>query len=113
MLNTIIALVGLAAALISAGAAVYAVRQVSRLRRSDEWRALEGGVNSITSKQGLLEQRVDTLEAAVSHLPTRADIARVEGAIATVRSEVHDAKKGVDRIEELLLRDALRPGARS
>ncbi len=112
MFNTVIVLVSLAAALVSAGAAVYAVRQVSRLRRSDEWRAVLSDIDKGKSNAKLLEQRVDSLEDDVGRLPTAADIARLGGAIERVESEVRGAAQGVDRIEGLLMKHAFELGAR-
>ncbi len=112
MFDTIVIILSLAAAIVSAGAAVYAVWQVSRLRRSDEWRAVLSDIAKANNAANLLEQRVGAIEGDLSKLPTNADIARVEGAIRAVRGEVHDAKNGVDRIEKLLMERALGPGNR-
>jgi hypothetical protein len=49
----------------------------------------------------------DALENAV----TKADLAKLEGAVNGARDAAKDAKKGVDRIEELLMRRALHPGS--
>jgi hypothetical protein len=96
---------------LSAGAGLYAVWQAGRWRRSDEWKVHQKAVSDISEKSKLLEQRVCALEGDVRKLPTAADIARVEGAIGRVESEVQSAAAGVDRIEGLLLKHALESGA--
>ncbi|HUO23688.1 MAG TPA: hypothetical protein VMU59_14320 [Caulobacteraceae bacterium] len=44
---------------------------------------------------------------AIKHSASRADVARVEGSVKELGQVVGDAKAGIDRIENILIRQAL------
>lgn len=48
-------------------------------------------------------------DGALAQVATRTDVARIEGAIKNVESQVEDAAGGVDRIEGMLIHRALNP----
>jgi hypothetical protein len=50
-----------------------------------------------------VEGRLDGLEKTVAQLPTKADLARVEGEIRSVAGTAEATKAGVDRLEGYFL----------
>lgn len=113
-----------ASAIVSAGCAVFVAVRARRWRETDEWKALvgqvgglSGGVNALeaairgrvtTDQLTEVKGRVSALENEVADLPTKADVARVEGGLSRVESIVIGAARSVDRIEGLLMRQALK-----
>lgn len=49
------------------------------------------------------EVRLDDVEGDVDNLPTKADLARVEGEVKGAHREAAAAAKGVERIEHMLM----------
>lgn len=88
------------AAIAAAGAAVFTAWRAERWRKSEDWQAMRNRVDKH-------ETRLALVERDLSKIPTKEDLARLEGELSTVAAGVAAANAGVDRIEGLLLKRAL------
>ncbi|MDB5432409.1 MAG: hypothetical protein JWP35_3525 [Caulobacter sp.] len=74
---------------------------VAKLEKADK--SLEGDVAAVETRTTRIEGRMDNVEKDILDLPTKADIARVEGQVKSVGDAVAGAADGVKRLEGYFL----------
>lgn len=102
-LPDILQLVSVGCAIIAAGCAVLAARRAGRWRDSDAAQALLRRIEKVEGRSDLHEQRLNAIEEEIDALPTKADIARVEGAIERTCAIADRTEGAVIRLQEFLM----------
>lgn len=74
---------------------------VAALRQSDA--ATDLALDGVESRVTRVEGAIDTLRGDLAELPTKADLARVEGEIKVVGQAVDAAANGIGRLEGYFL----------
>ena len=64
---------------------------------------IDAAVNPLKLQLAALSSRVDEVEADVDGLPSKADLARVEGEVQAINREVRIANAGIERLEGYFL----------
>ncbi|WP_374569672.1 DUF2730 family protein [Phenylobacterium sp.] len=95
--------IGMTPAIVAAACALFVAWRNGKWRETDEAKALIKRMGEVEGRVDKVEGRVGTLEDDISDLPTKADIARLEGELKTVGNDVRAANAGIDRIEGFFL----------
>ena len=95
-------------AVLSAGCALFVAVRGGRWRESDDQKKAREDhldrTDSCESRLDKLEPRVASIEESVKALPTKADIARLEGMVEAVDRTCEAALEGVKRIESFMMK---------
>lgn len=97
--------------------AAWACWSLRQLAISEVRKIVDASVASLSAKDATIadevddhgdrilkvEGRIDTLDKVVAGLPTKADLARVEGEVRAVGVDAAATKAGVDRLEGYFL----------
>lgn len=87
----------MACAAMSAACAVFVAMRAGKWRETDEAKAL-------IKRVGEVETRVKACEIHMEDLPTRADIAKLQGELHAVREIGTRTERAVERIEGFMMR---------
>lgn len=89
---------------------VWSMRQVATdaVKKADEAsrdrdHALDNRIDAEAQRLTALNGRVDAVENEVGELPTKADLARVEGQVGVVDAKIDMANRGIERLEGYFL----------
>lgn len=74
---------------------------VASLTRVDE--QAEAAIDDHETRLTRAEKDVEAIRQDIAKLPTKADLARLEGEVKSVGTQVQGAKAGIDRIEQFFL----------
>jgi hypothetical protein len=83
-------------AVISTGCAVFVAFRTGRWRETDDAKVIAARFQKI-------EGRLDIIETKQLELPSKADLAKLEGSINLVKELVERSERGIDRIESYML----------
>lgn len=92
-------------ALVAAACAILAAHRAGKWRATEAAQKLVAKVGTIENDMKLHAQRLDQLENDVKDLPTRADIARVEGAIDRTCAIADRTEAAVNRLQDYLMHE--------
>jgi len=95
-------LIPIVCSVVSCGCALFVTVRAGNWRKSDEAQALFRQLAAI-------ESRVQACEIRQEELPTKADIARVNGRLDVIGEMVTAANHGVNRIEDHFIRNYTGP----
>lgn len=99
----VLQLISVICAVIAAGCAILAARRAGRWRDSDAAQALLKRIENTERAVDLHEQRLDRIEAEIDELPTKADVARLEGVIGRTCAIAERTEGAVIRLQEFLM----------
>lgn len=60
--------------------------------------------DDLVTRVGVLEVKIEDLEGDLGNLPTKADLARVEGEVKGAHAEAAAANAGIGRLETIFLK---------
>ena len=66
-------------------------------------KAMAEDVRQLDTRATKVESRLDGIEHDIQHLPTKADIARLEERVESVGNDVSGARQGIGRLESYFL----------
>lgn len=95
----------LAVSVIACAISAWTAIRAGRWRNSEAHAALVGKVDRIDREQGRLKDRVKVIEDDLAALPTKADMARLEGEIIKVCAIADRTELAVNRLQEFLMKD--------